>query len=179
MRPNLRHFETSTIAVAVFLVALLVAAQLAAAPSAWPNKKGELCWVAESPSTSGPEYSLVRAQITNMGSDHYLFHGQAYRVDDPGDLTSIGMLQAVGGNVEFDPDGDRWIGQITKTEVLLRDPPTDPNLLEAYVGLLVLDAVTLDGTVEGVITTCEAGYPNSVCGSINTGPIEMTLTACP
>jgi hypothetical protein len=176
MRPNLRHFETSTIAVAVFLVALLVAAQLAAAPSAWPKKKGELCWVATSP---GPEYSLVRAQITNMGSDHYLFHGQAYRVASPGDLTSIGMLQALGGNVEFDEDGDRWIGQITKTEVLLRNPPIDPNLLEAYVGLLILDSVTLDGTVEGVITTCEAGYPNSVCGSFNTGPIAMTLTACP
>lgn len=177
MRPNLRHFETSTIAVAVFLVALLVAAQLSAAPGLWPKKKGERCWVAESPSSSGPEYSLVRAQITNMGSDHYLFHGQAYRVDDPGDLTSIGMLQAVGGNVEFDPDNDAWIGQITKTEVLDRSP--NPDLLEAYVGLLVLDAVTLDGTVEGVITTCEAGYPNSVCGSLNTGPISMTLTACP
>jgi len=177
MRTNLRPLETSTIAVTVFLVALLVAAQVAAAPSAWPNKKGELCWVAESPSSSGPEYSLIRAQITNMGSDHYLFHGQAYRVDSPVDLTSIGMLQAVGGNVEFDPDGDRWIGQITKTEVLDRSP--DPDLLEAYVGLLILDSVTLDGTVEGVITTCEAGYPNSVCGSLNTGPIAMTLTACP
>jgi hypothetical protein len=106
MKPNVKSLKANTIAVAVFLAALLVAAQAVAAPSPWPAKKGELCWVAESPGSNGPEYSLVRAMITNMGRDHYLFHGQAYRVVSSGDLTRDGMLQALGGNVEFDPVED-------------------------------------------------------------------------
>jgi len=180
MRPKVERFETSTITIAVFLAALLVAAQVAAAPGLWPSKKGERCWVAESPSDdpSGlDEYSLVRAMITNMGSDHYLFHGQAYRVNSPADLTSIGMLQALGGNVEFDPVENAWIGQITKTEVL--DRSSDPDLLEAYVGLLIFDAATLDGEVEGVITVCKAGEENAICEIFNTGPIPLTPIQCP
>ena len=76
MRPNLRHFETSTIAVAVFLLALLVAAQLAAAPSAWPNKKGELCWVAESPSPQAPNTALSEPRSPTWGAITTCFMGR-------------------------------------------------------------------------------------------------------
>ena len=107
MRTKARTFRTSTMVLAAFLGALLMASQVDAKPNLWPKKKGELCWVADAENSSGNhEYSLVRAWITDMGNDHYLFHGQAYRVEGLDDLTKLGGydLQALGGNVEFDPE---------------------------------------------------------------------------
>ena len=172
MRTRAARVGISLTVTIIFLVSVLIAAQVSAAPGLWPAKKGELCWVVTATIPEPDEYSLVRAQITNMGQDHYLFHGQAFRVNNPTDLVQSNDVQALGGNVEFDPNLDAWIGQITKTEY-------NSGWLEVYTGLMNLDATTLNGQVEGVITTCLAGDESEICDMLITGPITLTYIPCP
>ena len=160
--------------VTVFTVALLVATAAAAAPpGGWPNKKGELCWVA---TAIGPEYSLVIAQITNMGNDHYLYHGQAYRLDENLDPVPDVEIQPFSGNAEI--AGGTVIGQLTKVEILERLAP-DPDLLETYTGIFRFDLATLEGVAEGIISTCPVGGSPSCDSQINTGPIPLWPVPCP
>ena len=89
MRTRAERMGIKLTVAAVLLASILIAAQVSAAPGPWPSKKGELCWVATSTIPDPDEYSFVRAQVTNMGGDHYLFHGHAYRVAGLNDLTKI------------------------------------------------------------------------------------------
>ena len=136
----------------------LTASEALAAPANWPAKKGEVCWVAE----AGSELSFVQVQVTNMGSDHYIFHGFAYRI--PG-----GILQPLDGSAEV--SGDQIIGMLTKME--LNDQGGE-TWLESYSGLMSFDLMTLDGDVDGVITECLTPPTNpSTCNVLNTGPIAL------
>jgi len=164
---------------AVLTVALLVAAPAAAETSGWPKKpnaQGEFCWVAGPSGSQLDEYSLVIAQITNMGNDHYLYHGQAYRVQSDIDLTRIGPLEPFNGNAE--KDGSTVVGQVTKAEILDRDDP-DPDMLEIYSGYYWFDLPTLEGVAEGIISTCPVGGLLPCEDQINTGPIPLMPVTCP
>lgn len=164
--------KTPVIALALFaLVGLLVSEAVLAAPNAWPAKKGELCWDVNS---SG-EHSMVIAQITNMGSGHYLFHGQAYRINGV-----IGPLQPFSGNAEIDatdPADVRVIGMLSKTEI-----HANGNEMETFMGRFNLDYDDLGGTAVGITHVCDisVGVGNvTTCALINAGPVSMTLVDCP
>jgi hypothetical protein len=163
----------------VFTIAVLVATVVAARPDGMPNNpdaQGEFCWVAGPAGSQLDEYSLVIAQITNMGNGHLLYHGKTYRVQSNIDLTRIGSLQAFNGSAER--DGSAVIGQLTKAEILERDDP-DPDLIESYVGYLWFDLGTLEGFTEGIISTCPVGGLLPCDDQINTGPIPLMPVACP
>ena len=162
--------------VAFFTVVLLVATVATAAPGGWPKKKGERCWIAGPSGSELDEFSLVIAQVTNMGNDHYLYHGQAYRVVSDVDLTPQGLPQPFNGNAEI--DGGTVIGQLTKAEILDRMAP-DPDLLESYAGLFWFDKDTLEGFAEGIISTCPIGGLLPCEDQINTGPIPLMPVGCP
>ena len=101
----------------VFTIAVLVATVVAAEAGGWPKNpdaQGEFCWVAGPSGSQLDEYSLVIAQITNMGNGHFLYHGKAYRVQSDIDLTRIGPLEPFNGNAE--KDGSTVIGQVTKAD---------------------------------------------------------------
>jgi len=157
--------------VTVFTVALLVATAAAAAPpGGWPNKKGELCWLANAEG----EFSLVIAQITNMGNDHYLYHGQAWRVESDTDWTPLGTLQPFSGNAEI--EGSEVIGQLTKVEI---NQLHDPVVLETYTGIFWFELGTLEGEVEGIISMCIFGVVGDCGVQINTGRIPLRPVPCP
>ena len=163
----------------VFTIAVLVATVVAAEPEGMPKSPdapGEFCWVAGPSGSQLDEYSLVIAQITNMGNGHLLYHGQAYRVESDIDLTRIGPLEPFNGNAER--DGSSVIGQITKASILDRDDP-DPDLLESYTGLYSFDLGTLEGVAEGIISTCPVGGLLPCEDQINTGPIPLMPVSCP
>lgn len=161
--------------VAVCTVALLVAGvAVAAPPGAWPNNKAELCWLAGPSGSELDEYSMVIAQITNMGNDHYLFHGQAYRVMSDTDWTALGDLQPFNGNAEL--DGTIVVGQLTKVEI---NAFHSPIMLETYTGRFWFDLGTLEGDAEGIISMCESGGDDACETQINTGPIPLTPIPCP
>ena len=165
--------------VSVFAVSLLVAAAAAPESGGWPKKpnaQGEFCWVAGPSGGQLDEYSLVIAQITNMGNSHFLYHGQAYRIQSDIDLTRIGPLEPFNGNAE--KDGSTVIGQVTKASILDRDDP-DPDLLESYAGIYSFDLGTLGGVAEGIISTCPVGGLLPCEDQINTGPVPLTPVACP
>lgn len=141
------------------VLALLVLAALeayAAPPGLWPTKKGEVCWVADA---APDERSFVKVQVTNMGSDQYVFHGFAF-------LLPAGPLQPMDGNALV--SGSDIVGMITKME-------QRGNRLESYSGLMLFDLATVDGTVDGLITECETPPPATgpVCNVLNTGPIPL------
>lgn len=149
-------WRNRAIPLALALLFLGASAVTAAPKTGWPDKGGELCWVAD----ADGEESYVRAQVTNMGNGHYLFHGVAYRLPD-------GALQPFDGNAEL--NGDSVVGTITKME--LRE-----NTLESYSGILTFDATSLDGSGDGVITECRM-TPNPQnpydCTLLRTGPIAL------
>jgi hypothetical protein len=160
----------------LFLMTLLVCTTASAAPPTWPAKKGEPCGEAD----ADGEISLIIAQATNMGTAHYIFHGQAYRSD----LMPAGPMQPFDGNAEIDatnPADIRVIAMITKTEIRPAEN-TNPRTLEIYSGQIDLDYETLDGSAEGIIYICDNPETQSetpTCQFITTGVIDMTLVDCP
>lgn len=137
----------------LMLLGGVLATAASAAPGLWPAKKGEVCWVAED---AGGDLSFVRAQVTNMGNDHYLFHGQAYR------FGAI-ELQSFTGNAEL--NGDSIVGMITKMQL-------NGAWLESYTGLMTFDVATLDGGANGIVSECQVADP-TVCDTFGTGVVDL------
>jgi len=108
-----------------------------AGQSLWPNNKGELCWdvyiwdeVEEKEICTG----LVKLAVMKTVGDHYIVHGTN---------TEAAGAQLANGNAEI-IDDDSILINVSSAGLT---PDTE---VRGFMGLVVLDADTLNGTVEGI-----------------------------
>lgn len=121
---------------------------------------GEVCWDVSFTTPVGTG-GIVRAGITDMGGGHYLLHGKATSKGEPKRVT------AMHGNAEIEGS------QVLITGV---GSGTDADGTWEHVGNWVLDAATLNGTINRIGT-----YYNSTTSAFknyyDTGTV--TSISCP
>jgi hypothetical protein len=100
--------------------------------SLWPKNKGELCWDVCDIYGENCD-SLVKLAVMKTVGNHYIVNGVNIEPDGP---------QLANGNAEI--DGDLILINVSSAGL------TPGSEVRGFMGLVVLDANTLDGTVEGI-----------------------------